>query len=175
VARQHPVVTKNRRRAWYGALALGVAAAAAVGWAILPGHKPTPPTYSGDVIERAQAAGRIRLVAFLDTQPDSAATPSRSQATEITSLLAQYGSKGLTAEIVDESGAARSTLTNTYYDWRLGDVRLSDDTGHARARQYGVSIAPTVLLLDVNGTVVARWNSYVLAAQAAQAIAGKLT
>ncbi|WP_194904299.1 hypothetical protein [Catenulispora rubra] len=135
---------------------------------------PTKSAASTDVLGRLAPTGNVHLVAFLATQPDTAATPSRSQAVEITSLLTQYGAKGLTAEIVDESGATASALTNTYYDWQLGNIRLTGDPGRVRASQYQVTNAPTTLLIDDKGTVLARWDSYVLTAQAAQIIAGKL-
>jgi hypothetical protein len=158
------------------AFAVMAAAAGLLWW---PHHSAssarTGPGAAADVIGRPQPAGKVHLVAFVATQPDTAATPSRSQAVEITSLLAQYGAKGLTAEIVDESGAPANTLTNTYYDWHLGDVRLTGDPGRTRAGHFKVTGAPTTLLIDDKGAVVARWDSYVLTAQAAQSIAGKLS
>ena len=59
----------------------------------------TPP--SGGLSRReAFAAGALTLVSFLATQPDTAATASRSQAVELVSLAHQYGSKGVHVVIV---------------------------------------------------------------------------
>ncbi|WP_194904305.1 hypothetical protein [Catenulispora rubra] len=153
--------------------------AAAAGLLWWPHHSAASararPGEAANVIGRPQPVGKVHLVAFLATQPDTAATPSRSQAVEITSLLAQYGAKGLTAEIVDESGATTNALTNTYYDWQLGDIHLTGDPGRTRAGQFKVTGAPTTLLVDDKGTVLARWDSYVLTAQAAQIITVKLS
>jgi hypothetical protein len=49
------------------------------------------------------AAGALTLVSFLATQPDSAATSSRSQAVELVSIADQYGRKGVHVLIVDIS------------------------------------------------------------------------
>lgn len=140
-------------------------------------HRTTPAASasSADVLGRPQPEGPLRLLAFLTTQPDTSASPSRSQAVEVVSLLTQYGAKGLTAEIIDESTADKQTLTNTYYDWRLGDVRLATDPAHSLAQRYSVASAPTTILLDASGAVVARWSSYTPTAQTAQAISERLT
>ena len=140
--------------------------------------QPAPPTVSAgstDVLGRPLPTGPLRLLAFLSTQPDTAAGPSRSQAVEVVSLLTQYGAKGLTAEIVDESTADKQTLTNTYYDWQLGDVRLAMDPTHSLARRYDVATAPTTILLDGTGAVLDRWSSSTPTAQTAQAISERLT
>lgn len=136
---------------------------------------PTASTESADVLGRPQPDGHLRLLAFLATQPDAAPSQSRSQAVEVVSLLTQFGAKGLTAEIVDESAAGKQALTNTYYDWQLGGVRLAADPAHSLAERYGVTAAPTTLLLDGTGTVVGRWTSYTPTAQTAQAISERLT
>jgi hypothetical protein len=117
-------------------------------------------------------SGALTLVSFLATQPDGAATPSRSQAVELVSLSSQYAAKGLRVEIVDDTPtpAAQSVLDNTVYDWQLGSLPLIADPGHAIAHRYGITTAPTTLLIGRTGTVLARWNGYVLTAVAAQAI-----
>ena len=117
-------------------------------------------------------SGSVTLVSFLVTQPDDAATPSRSQAVELVSLSSQYATKGLHVEIVDDTAtpAAQSVLDNTVYDWQLGSMPLLADPSHALAHRYGITTAPTTLLIGRTGTVLARWNGYVLTAVAAQAI-----
>jgi hypothetical protein len=117
-------------------------------------------------------SGALTLISFLVTQPDAAATPSRSQAVELVSLSSQYATRGLHVEIVDDTAtpAARSVLENTVYDWQLGSLPLLADPGHTIAHRYGIATAPTTLLFGRTGTVLARWNGYVLTAVAAQAI-----
>lgn len=129
---------------------------------------------TADVLGRGPAAGKLCLLVFLATQPDTADTPSHSQAVDLVSLQTQYGHKGLDTRIVDESGASRDTLINTYYDWHLGDVRLTADPARALARQYGVTSTPTAVLLDAAGTTIKRWDTPVHTMQAAQVIAGEL-
>ena len=127
---------------------------------------------AGNASAAFPAAGEVTLVSFLATQPDTANTPSRSQAVALVSLHSQYSAKGLHAVIVDESPAAtkQDALTNTLYDWQLGQIPLLADPGHAAASRYGVTDAPTTLLISRSGTVLARWNGYVLTATATQAI-----
>jgi peroxiredoxin len=122
------------------------------------------------------ATGEATLVSFLATQPDTASTPSRSQAVELVSLFSQYAAKGLHVEIVDESAASSTlnALENTVYDWQLGKIPLLADPGHSAANRYGVTTAPTTLLIGRNGKVLARWNGYVLTAAAAQAVTSAL-
>ena len=157
-------------------LAIAFSALAVVGTAVMVTawhhHENTPaaatvPISAGDVLGRAEKPDAVRLVTFLATQPDTAAGQSRSQAVEIVSLLTQYESKGLTAEIVDESGGDARSLTNTYYDWQLGGVHLVADPDRTLAKRYGVTSTPTTLLLDRSGIVVARWNTYTPTAQTA--------
>lgn len=128
-----------------------------------------------DVLHRAPAPGTLHLVAYLATQPDTAATASRSQAVALKSLQTQYGAKGLTTEIIDESGASVDALVNTYYDWQLGTVRLLPDPTGKLAQRHAVHNLPTVVLSDANGTVVKRWDAPVLTVEVAQALTGRLT
>ena len=157
--------------------AAAVIAAGATAAAVWPDHHNAPTKAAGtaDVLGRTAGAGSVRLLAFLATQPDTAATTSRSQAVDLVSLQTQYGAKGLSTQIIDESGAGRDALTNTYYDWQLGGVLLAADPARALARQYDVTVTPTVVLLDAAGAVIKRWDSPVHTVQAAQVIAGKLT
>jgi hypothetical protein len=122
--------------------------------------------------EPLPVSGALTLVSFLVTQPDGAATPSRSQAVELVSLSSQYAAKGLHVEIVDDTAtpATQGSLENTGYDWQLGRLPLLTDPGHAAANRYGITAAPTTLLIGRTGAVLARWNGYVLTAVAAQAI-----
>lgn len=121
-------------------------------------------------------SGEVTLVSFLATQPDTANSPSRSQAVVLVSLASQYSAKGLRVVIVDESSisVSASALENTGYDWRLGAVQLLADPGHVAALRYGVSSAPASLLIGRNGRVLERWPGYVLTAVAAQPISAAL-
>lgn len=157
-------------------LAASAVVAGSVAAAVWPGHGGTRPEAAPqDVLHRSTAPGGLHLVAFLATRPDTAATASRAQAVTLKSLQTQYGAKGLTTEIIDESGAPADALLNTYYDWQLGDVRLLPDPAGKLARGHAVHNLPTVVLSGANGTVVKRWDSPVLTVQAAQIISGHLT
>jgi hypothetical protein len=162
------------------AVSAGVAALAACALALAVAFWPSPHAGSAPPPSAAPApvpvAGAVTLVSFLATQPDGAATPSRSQAVELVSLSSQYAAKGLRVEIVDDTAtpAAQSVLENTVYDWQLGSMPLLADPGHAIAHRYGITTAPTTLLIGRTGAVLARWNGYVLTAVAAQAIASAL-
>ena len=120
--------------------------------------------------------GGVTLVSFLATNPDSADTPSRSQAVELVSLASQYAAKGLQVTIVDDSStpASETALENTRYDWQLASLPLLADPDHATAYRYGVASAPATLLIGRDGRVLDRWSGYVLTAVAAQAISAAL-
>jgi AhpC/TSA family len=123
------------------------------------------------------AAGALTLVSFLATQPDTAATASRSQAVELASLADQYGPQGVHVLIVDDTAipASLSMLENTAYDWQLSDVPLLADPGHVASDRFGVASSPTTLLIGRTGTVIDRWNGYVPTAVAAQALASAIS
>ena len=124
----------------------------------------------------ASAPGAVTLVSFLSTRPDTADTPSRSQAVALVSLATQYGARGLRVAIVDDSSApaGNSALTNTVYDWQLGPVALLADPRHDAADRYGVTAPPTSYLVSASGNVLARWSGYVLTSSAAATITANL-
>jgi hypothetical protein len=173
-----PVHPRTRRHRPIAAVSAGIAAIVACALAVVIAFWPSPHASPAAAPSAAQlpVSGELTLVSFLATQPDAAATPSRSQAVELVSLSAQYAAKGLRVEIVDDTAtpAAQSVLENTAYDWQLGSLPLLADPGHATAHHYGVTSAPTTLLIGRTGTVLARWNGYVLTAVAAQAITSAL-
>ncbi|MCH5676612.1 TlpA family protein disulfide reductase [Streptomyces gilvus] len=127
---------------------------------------------TGRAFSTAGGSGTLTLVSFLATQPDTAATPSRSQSVVLNSLSTQYGGAGLRVAVVADDPAAvpRPVLLNTSYDWGLRSVVLLDDPGHRAARHFGVASVPTSFLLDGAGTVIAHWDGYLLTAKAAAAI-----
>lgn len=167
----------RRRRIAVAAGVLAVLTTAGLGtaaWANSHGSSAPRSVTTADVVGRPAPTGRLHLLAFLATQPDIADTASRSQAVQVVSLLTQYGARGLTAEIVDETGADGNALVNTVYDWQLGDVRLAADPNRELAERYAVTTVPAILLVDGSGTVVQRWDHGVLTSEAAQVIAGRL-
>jgi len=172
-----PSRPRVRRRGPIVAASAGIAALAACALALAVAFWPSPHASAAAAPPSAASApvpvsGALTLVSFLVTQPDDAATPSRSQAVELVSLSSQYAAKGLHVEIVDDTAtpADQGLLENTGYDWQLGSLPLLADPGHAIARRYGITTAPSTLLFGRTGAVLARWNGYVLTAVAAQAI-----
>lgn len=123
------------------------------------------------------ASGRLTLLSFLATQPDTASTASRKQAVVLTSLSVQYHNSGLNVAIVDESPLSPrpQTLTNTAYDWQLGAVAMLEDPGGRAAEHYGVTGTPTTFLIGPTGAILAHWTGYVLTATATAAITAHLT
>ncbi|MFJ8023582.1 TlpA family protein disulfide reductase [Streptomyces sp. NPDC096311] len=131
---------------------------------------------TGDAYPLAAGRGRLTLVSFLTVQPDTAASPSRSQAVVLTSLATQYGARGLRVAIVaaDPASVPQETLLNTSYDWGLESVALLQDPRHRAARKYAVTASPTSFLIGGTGQVLARWDGYLLTAKAAAAITSHL-
>ena len=120
--------------------------------------------------------GTVTLVSFLSTQPDTADSPSRSQAVALVSLATQYGARGLHVAVVDDSDtpAEPGALANTVYDWQLGPVALLADPGHGAADRFGVVSTPASYLISASGTILARWSGYVLTSTAAASITASL-
>jgi hypothetical protein len=133
------------------------------------------------------------LLAFLQTVPDTASTPSRSQVVFLASMAYQYGSRGLRVAIVDASvlapasalasasalehgsapapasQASRDVVLNASYDWHLQIPLLLDPNGRL-ARQLQVSQLPTTFLVAADGTIVQRWQGLTRPAVLAQGI-----
>ncbi len=123
--------------------------------------------------------GQAVLLSFLNTQADATSiTPSssRAQITFLKSMQQQYGPKGLTVFIVDaaqlETGKqpARDDLINFTYDWQLDSIPVLIDEGGKVRSQYGISSAPTTLLIGADGMVQQRWDNLASASQLALAI-----
>lgn len=131
---------------------------------------------TGNRYALASAPGTLTLVSFLSTQPDTANTPSRSQAVALLSLATQYGARGLHVAIVDDSDtpAGPGALANTAYDWQLGPVALLADPGHGAAGRYGVLSTPSSYLINASGTILARWSGYVLTSTVVAGITASL-
>lgn len=123
---------------------------------------------------RAQPAQPL-LLAFLQTVPDNADTPSRNQVVFLASMARQYGPRGLRVAIVDASvlvpgsQPAHDAILNASYDWHLKFPLLLDRNGQL-ARQLGVREVPTTFLIAIDGSIVQRWQGRTLPAILAQGI-----
>jgi hypothetical protein len=115
------------------------------------------------------------LLGFLQTVPDTADTPSRSQVVFLASMAQQYGPRGLRVAVVNASILATGSqpshdaVLNASYDWHLNFPLLLDSNGQL-ARQLGVKVVPTTLPTAGDGTVVQRWQGLTRPANLAQRI-----
>lgn len=133
------------------------------------------------------------LIAFLQTVPDTAPTPSRSQVVFLASMDHQYGPRGLRVAVVDASvlepssalasasalahgstpapasQASRDAVLNASYDWHLKIPMLLDHDGQL-ARQLQVSQLPTTFLVAADGRILQRWQGLTRPAVLAQRI-----
>lgn len=102
------------------------------------------------------------LIAFLATVPDTVDTPSRSQVALLESMYHQYGRRGLRVAIIDATALAvghepdSDALINASYDWNLQIPLLEDEAGRV-AQMLGVTHAPTIVLINADGTVAEVW------------------
>lgn len=123
--------------------------------------------------------GQAVLLSFLNTQADATSltpSPSRAQITALKSMQQQYGPKGLTVLIVDaaqlETGKqpSKDDLINFTYNWQLDTIPVLMDEGGQVRSKYGVSSAPTTLLIGANGIVQQRWDKIASPSQLALTI-----
>jgi peroxiredoxin len=122
---------------------------------------------------RAHLAQPI-LLAFLQTLPDTADTPSRGEVVSVMSMATQYAPRGLTVAVIDASELANvrtsdGALLNASYDWNL-NVPLLEDRAGAVARLFGVSATPTLVLVGADGQIVQRWTGLVPPAELARGV-----
>lgn len=115
------------------------------------------------------------LLAFLQTIPNTANTPSRGQALLLQSMDHQYASRGLRVAVVDASQLAtgrapqHDELVNASYDWGM-TIPLLEDPEHFAARRFGIRKVPTTILFKPDGTVQHRWEGSLHPADLAQEI-----
>jgi hypothetical protein len=119
------------------------------------------------------------LLAFLQTTPDTADTPSRREVAFLRSLRHQFSARGLKIAVVDSSSLVGPTpthaaLLNARYDWHL-DFPLLADPNHHLASRFAVTKLPTLILLTPEGKVAQRWQGFTNPATLAQAIDHQLT
>ncbi len=136
----------------------------------------TLPQVRGGVFHsRAAEHRRALLLAFLQTVPDTANSPSHEQAGFLLSMQHQYGACGLEVAVIDATGLltgeapTRDALLNASYDWRLGGRLLQDDENRV-AKRWGVTRVPTMMLLASDGSVAQRWNGLTGPAMLAQSV-----
>jgi hypothetical protein len=117
----------------------------------------------GGVFTLRQAAPHPVLIAFLETVPDTADTPSRSQVALLESMDHQYRGRGLRVAIVDATALAaghkpdHDSLVNSSYDWNLHIPLLVDDSSRV-AHMFKVTHVPTTILVKADGTVAQVWE-----------------
>lgn len=133
------------------------------------------PQVRGGEFHLRAASGRPILLAFLQTIPDTADTPSRNEAVFLLSMAHQYAPGGLTVVAIDASALAaggapsRGDLINASYDWQLS-FPLLEDSGNRVARRFQVVRVPTLVLLGADGRVAQRWEGLTRPAVLAQGI-----
>jgi peroxiredoxin len=135
----------------------------------------TLPQVRGGVFHLRSAHSQAVLLAFLQTVPDTADTPSRQQVGFLLSMNHQYGACGLKVVIVDSSGLVtrqppkHEALINATYDWQL-DIPMLEDDDNRVARSWGVTQVPTLVLLASDGSIARRWHGLTGPAILAQGI-----
>jgi len=135
----------------------------------------TLPDIRGGAFHLRALPAQPLLLAFLQTVPDTADTPSRGQVVFLASMAHQYGPRGLRVAIVDASALtagsqpSHDAALNASYDWQLNFPLLLDPNGQL-ARQLGVREVPTTFLIAIDGTIVRRWQGRTLPAILAQGI-----
>lgn len=128
----------------------------------------------GEFHLRSQPAQPL-LLAFLETVPDTADTPSRSQVVFLLSMAQQYGPRGIRVAVVDASALALASppahdaVLNASYDWQLKFPLLLDPDARV-ARQLRVEQVPTTFLISSQGQILQRWQGFTRPAVLAQAI-----
>jgi peroxiredoxin len=149
-----------------GIIGCAAAAVLAASGAVRPGD--AAPNFTlfavrGGIFTLRLAAPQPVLIAFLQTAPDTAGTPSRSEVALLQSMDHQYRSRGLRVVIIDATALAAghkpddNSLINASYDWNLQIPLLNDDSSRV-ARMFGVTQVPTTFLVKADGSVAQVWE-----------------
>ena len=123
----------------------------------------TLPQVRGGVFHLRSGHSQAVLLAFLQTVPDTADTPSRQQVGFLLSMNHQYSARGLKVVIVDSSALVthqlpkHDALINASYDWQL-DIPLLEDNDNHVARSWGITQVPTLILFASDGSIAQRWQ-----------------
>jgi peroxiredoxin len=127
-------------------------------------------TAEGVVYRLKDLREQVVILSFLNTQADGSGINgdmSRSQVVFLRSMAEQYGPKGVRILIVDATSlvlgqpASQDALINYSYDWHLEGIPvLMDRKKSSTARTYGVTQVPTTFLIDGEGIIQQRWDSF---------------
>jgi hypothetical protein len=157
-----------------GALSLAcISAVPAVTQSLAPDF--SLPQVRGGLFHLREHPGQTTLLAFLETVPDTADTPSRREVVFVSSMAHQYGPRGLRVAAIDASALVRGrapqrdALVNASYDWHL-EIPLLVDTDNRVARAFSVTRLPTIILLAPDGSFSQRWDGFTRPAALAQGI-----
>jgi peroxiredoxin len=135
----------------------------------------TLPQVRGGIFHLRAKQSQTVLLAFLQTVPDTADTPSRRQVAFLLSMNHQYSARGLKVVIIDSSALvtrqtpSRDALINASYDWQL-DIPLLEDDHNRVAESWGVTQVPTLMLVASDGSLAQRWRGLTGPALLAQSI-----
>ncbi len=135
----------------------------------------TLPQVRGSIFRLYSQPAQPVLLAFLQTVPDTADTPSRSQVVFLSSMAQQYGPRGLRVAVIDASALVNhrlpnhNSLVNVSYDWQM-NLPLLEDRDNQIAQRFGVMQIPTLVLLAPDGRIYQRWQESTGPAQLAQGI-----
>ena len=133
------------------------------------------PQVRGGLFHLHEHPAQATLLAFVETVPDTADTPSRGEAVFVSSMAHQYGRRGLRVAVIDASALIsgrppqRDALVNASYDWHL-EIPLLVDTDSRVARAFRVTRPPTIILLAPDGSISQRWDGFTRPAVLAQGI-----
>ncbi|MGA8764106.1 MAG: redoxin domain-containing protein [Candidatus Sulfotelmatobacter sp.] len=133
------------------------------------------PQVRGGTFRLRRQRQELVLLAFLQTVPDTADTPSRREVAFLLSMNHQYAARGLRAAIIDSSALVRNQqptheeLINASYDWHL-DIPLLEDRDNRIASRLSVLQLPTMILIASDGSISQRWQGVTAPAILAQGI-----
>lgn len=153
--------TKKTFHTFFISILLTSTLAIANGQSTVP-NRTLPNVRGGTFYLRAQSRQPL-LLAFLQTVPDTANTPSRSQVVFLSSMAHQYGPRGLRVAIVDASALVLASppsydaLVNASYDWQIKFPLLLDQNARL-ARKLKIEEIPTTFLISANGKILQRWD-----------------
>lgn len=131
------------------------------------------PVRGAEHVDLQELRGHIVLLSFLNflSQTSSHGDESLPQATFLRSMEAQHRRFGLRTIIVDGTDVAnaghlsRGDLLNWTYNWSIAPpIMVLPDENSAVAHRFGVTHTPTTFLIDRNGKIVKRWNTFAMAA-----------
>jgi peroxiredoxin len=157
---------RGGRSLFLGIIVCAAVLAFAAGGPIQPGEAAPDFTLTavrGGVFSLRQSTPQPALIAFLQTTPDTADTPSRSEVALLESMDHQYRSRGMRVVIIDATALAagrkpdRDFLINASYDWNL-QIPLLDDESGLVMRKFGIKRVPTTILVKADGTVAQVWE-----------------